>query len=623
MDKFPDWSTFTPAFAEARLPQLLEKAESSIAALEASEPLGYEQLVWPLGDATRELTQLWGRVHHMLSVMNDDAWRALVDAFQPQMVAFSLRVSQSRRLYELAKRVRESVSDPVRARILDKMVQGAELSGVGLDGEAKARFNEIQERLARLSVDFSNAVIDATAAFSFEKDGVKYTIDDANYLETMRECPDREVRERLLRSRSTRAPENAARIGEMLALRRESASILGFPAYAELSLATKCAPSVGAVLAMIDELDAATAEAAKREASDLAVVRAVGGPSEGEAPQPWDVSYLAERLREERYAYSEEELKSHFPFESVLKGLFRLTNTLFGVEVEEMSGTEKPSVWHPDVRFFSVKENGATIANFYLDPYVRPGLKRNGAWMNEFSNRSARDGRLPLALMVLNIKVPDAEGRTLLPMREVETLFHEFGHALQCMLTRVDEEDAAGINLVEWDAVELASQFMENWCLDERTGIPVPEELKAKVKAARNFRAASACRRQLAFAKTDMLLHLSCEEEPEALTRRMFAHFGLPVVDDDRFLCAFSHIFGGGYSAGYYSYKWSEVMSADCFGAFEEAGLADDAAVRRLGTAYRESVLALGGSRNALDVFRAFRGRDPKIEALLRQQDLA
>ena len=623
MDKFPDWSTFTPAFAEARLPQLLEKAESSIAALEASEPLGYEQLVWPLGDATRELTQLWGRVHHMLSVMNDDAWRALVDAFQPQMVAFSLRVSQSRRLYELAKRVRESVSDPVRARILDKMVQGAELSGVGLDGEAKARFNEIQERLARLSVDFSNAVIDATAAFSFEKDGVKYTIDDANYLETMRECPDREVRERLLRSRSTRAPENAARIGEMLALRRESAAILGFPAYAELSLATKCAPSVGAVLAMIDELDAATAEAAKREASDLAAVRAVGGPSEGEAPQPWDVSYLAERLREERYAYSEEELKSHFPFESVLKGLFRLTNTLFGIEVEEMSGTEKPSVWHPDVRFFSVKENGATIANFYLDPYVRPGLKRNGAWMNEFSNRSARDGRLPLALMVLNIKVPDADGRTLLPMREVETLFHEFGHALQCMLTRVDEEDAAGINLVEWDAVELASQFMENWCLDERTGIPVPEELKAKVKAARNFRAASACRRQLAFAKTDMLLHLSCEEEPEALTRRMFAHFGLPVVDDDRFLCAFSHIFGGGYSAGYYSYKWSEVMSADCFGAFEEAGLTDDAAVRRLGTAYRESVLALGGSRNALDVFRAFRGRDPKIEALLRQQDLA
>ena len=623
MDKFPDWSTFTPAFAEARLPQLLEKAESSVAALEASDPLGYEQLVWPLGDATRELTQLWGRVHHMLSVMNDDAWRALVDAFQPQMVAFSLRVSQSRRLYELAKRVRESVSDPVRARILDKMVQGAELSGVGLDGEAKARFNEIQERLARLSVDFSNAVIDATAAFSFEKDGVKYTIDDANYLETMRECPDREVRERLLRSRSTRAPENAARIGEMLALRRESAAILGFPAYAELSLATKCAPSVGAVLAMIDELDAATAEAAKREASDLAAVRAVGGPSEGEAPQPWDVSYLAERLREERYAYSEEELKSHFPFESVLKGLFRLTNTLFGVEVEEMSGTEKPSVWHPDVRFFSVKENGATIANFYLDPYVRPGLKRNGAWMNEFSNRSARDGRLPLALMVLNIKVPDADGRTLLPMREVETLFHEFGHALQCMLTRVDEEDAAGISLVEWDAVELASQFMENWCLDERTGIPVPEELKAKVKAARNFRAASACRRQLAFAKTDMLLHLSCEEEPEALTRRMFAHFGLPVVDDDRFLCAFSHIFGGGYSAGYYSYKWSEVMSADCFGAFEEAGLADDAAVRRLGKAYRESVLALGGSRNALDVFRAFRGRDPKIEALLRQQDLA
>ena len=226
--------------------------------------------------------------------------------------------------------------------------------------------------------------------------------------------------------------------------------------------------------------------------------------------------------------------------------------------------------------------------------------------------------------MVLNLKAPDADGRTYMQMREVETLFHEFGHALQCMLTKVGEEDAAGINLVEWDAVEVASQFMENWCLDDRTGIEVPADLKAKVRSAKNFRAASDCRRQLAFAKTDVLLHSGGEvPDPNALKGEIFAHFGLPVVPEDLMLCGFTHIFSGGYAAGYYGYKWSEVMSADCYGAFEDAGLADDAAVREVGARFRDTLLAMGGSRNALEVFREFRGRDPEIGALLRQQGLA
>ena len=618
---FPDWAGFTPEFAAAEIARLMESSEAAVAAVERGTEPTYEDFVWKLDDSTRDLWRTWGRVAHMLSVMNSDAWRKLEEDFQPKLVAFSLRVSQSVALYERAKAVRAAMDagDPTRVRILDKTIQGAEFAGVGLKGEAKDRFNEMQTRLAKLAADFSNAVIDATAAFKYEKDGKTYTIDDANYTEAMKHCDDREVRERLCRARSTRAPENAARIDEMLKLKRECAAILGFANYAELSLATKCAPSVAAVEKMIDDLDAATVAPAEREREELAAMQ----PPENGEVQPWDGAYLAEKLREKKYSYSEDELKRHFEFADVLKGLFSMVDFLFGVKVEEHAGADKPSVWHPDVRFFAVREGGRDVAHFYLDPYVRPGLKQGGAWMNEFGNRIDRLGQKPLALMVLNLKAPDENGKTFMPMREVETLFHEFGHALQCMLTRVGEEDAAGISLVEWDAVEVASQFMENWCLDDRTGIRLPEDLKAKVKASKTFRAATSCRRQLAMAKTDMVLHTSAEvADANAVKTEFFRHFGMPFVPEDIFLCGFTHIFSGGYSAGYYGYKWSEVMSADCYGAFEEADVSRDAEVKRLGAKYRDTILALGGSKNALDVFRAFRGRDPEIDALLRQQGL-
>ena len=641
---FPDWAGFSPEFAAAELPRLLDEAEKAVAAIEAAgsgkdsaSPLSYENFVWKLDDATRGLWRCWGMVSHMLGVMNSEAWRKVEEEWQPKIVAFSLRVSQSKRLYETAKsilnaeslkgdlssehrsnrpsdHVQNGLIFSVRRRILEKMVQGAELAGVGLEGVKKERFNEIQMKLAKLGADFHNTVIDATAAFKYEKDGKTYTIDDANYPETMKHCADREVREKLYRARAARAPENEPRIAEILRLRQEEAEILGFKNYAEKSLATKCAPSVAAVMKMIDDLDAATKGKAEEERLD---------------GEPWDLAYAAERLRKKKYAYSEEELKKHFELEDVVKGLFRMVKFLFDVEVEEV--TDKPSVWHEDVRFFVVKEKGETIANFYFDPFVRSGLKSGGAWMNEFRNRrevkvegEVEQRTLPLAVVVTNFPKKDENGKCFLPFREVETLFHEFGHALQCMLTRVGEEDAAGINLVEWDAVEVASQFMENWCLDDRTGIAVPAELKAKVRAAKNFRAATACRRQLAFAKVDVLLHSSGKDSasPFSCQREVFGHFGLPMIEEDRFLCAFTHIFAGGYAAGYYGYKWAEVMSADCFGAFEEAGLDDDEAMRRVGAKYRETVLALGGSKSALEVFRAFRERDPEIFALLRQQDL-
>ena len=618
MVEFPDWSAVTPARIAEELPQLLARSERAVAAIEAVVAADYEALVWALGDAVRELFRRWGQVSHLVAVMNSEAWRRVDEEWRPKLVAFSLRVAQSPRLYRSAKaalaaELARSVPSPVRVRVLQKMIEGAELNGVGLEGAAKVRFNAVKSRLAQLGMEFSNAVIDATNAFRYEKGGKTYTIDDANYPETMKHCSDREVRERLFRARSTRAGENAERIGEILALRAELAKLLGFSSYAELSVSEKCAPSVAAIEAMIDELDVATDAIAAREEEEL-----------GEGVEPWDRAYLAERLRERRYAYSEDELKRHFELETVLAGLWRMTSFLFGVEVAELPAGRRPSVWHPDVRVFEVREDGRTVAAFYLDPYVRNGLKQGGAWMNEFANRR-RHGLSradPLAVLVLNLKEPEG-GKCLLPMREVETLFHEFGHALQCMLTRVDEEDAAGVNLVEWDAVEVASQFMENWCLDDRTQIAVPPELKAKVRAAKNFRAASDCRRQLAFAETDIRLHSAeVPADPDAVKEAVFRRFELPTVVGDRFLCSFTHIFGGGYAAGYYGYKWAEVMSADCYGAFVEAGLDQDDAVRRLGRSYRETVLALGGSLGAYEVFRRFRGRTPNSEALLRQQGL-
>ena len=624
-DTYPDWAGFSAEKAVAELPGLLAAAEKAVAAIEAATPTTYEGFVWALGDASRGLMRCWQAVSHMLGVMNSAAWRKVEEDWQPKVVAFSLRVGQSRKLYEIAKACRANLPDgptaTVRRRILDKMIQAAELTGVGLAGERQARFNEIQTRLAALGADFHNAVIDATGAFTFEKGGTTYTIDDANYVKTMKHCADREVHETLYRARATRAPENAPRIDEILNLRQEAAGILGFANYAELSLVTKCAPSTAAVMKMVDELDEATVRPAARERDELE--RDAASRRNGEATiQPWDIAYEAERLRERKYAYSEETLKMHFELEDVVAGMFQMARFLFDVDFEEVA--DKPSVWHEDVRFYSVKEKCETIAHFYFDPFVRPGLKSGGAWMNEFRNRrvGGRGTERPLALIATNFSQPDADGKCYLLFREVETLFHEFGHALQCMLTRVDEEDAAGINLVEWDAVEVVSQFMENWCLDDRTGIAVPSELKAKVRAAKNFRAATDCRRQLAFAKTDMLLHLASVASPSALKVEMFGHFGLPLIPEDRFLCSFTHIFAGGYAAGYYGYKWAEVMSADCYGAFEEAGLQDDAALRRMGLRYRETVLALGGSKSALDVFREFRGRDPEISALLRQQVL-
>ena len=658
--EYPDFPKMTPEAADAALPKLLADAQVRVDALEKTATPTWEGFVRALDDAQRPLFKAWGVVEHLLSVCNSKGWRDVEEKYQGDLVAFSLRVGQSKRFYELAKRT--PADTPARKRILEKMAQGAELSGVALEGAKQARFNAIQAELAQLSNDFSNHVLDATKAFSLvltkpaeveglpaqlkammagdgdpEKGPWKATIEDAVYVPFMKHSRNRPVREALLRARCTRASaeplDNTKLVDRILALKKELAALLGFADYGELSLASKTAPSVRAVYEMIDQLAAASRPGAAKEDAALAAFAAANG-FDGKL-EPWDKAFWSERQREKLYSYSEEELAQYFDLPAVQKGLFGLANRLFGVTVEPADG-EAP-VWHPDVRFFRVRdEKGVVIAHFYFDPYSRPATKRGGAWMNDINSRELRpDGAVtkPLALICCNQALPDAKGRALMRFSEVETLFHEFGHALQHMLTTVDDVDAAGINLVEWDAVEVASQFMENWCYDAKTvkafarhvdtGAPIPDALLDRVRAAKNYRAANASLRQLSFAKVDMALHVDPPADPNAFKEKVFAEYTPgSSVPEDRFLNAFTHIFAGGYAAGYYSYKWSEVMSADAFGAFEDAGLDDEAAVRATGRRYRDTILALGGSVDPMEVFRRFRGRAPTVDALIRQTGL-
>ncbi len=652
---FPDFPAMTPAAAEEALPKLLADAKRAVDELEKSAKPTWDGFVVPLQDATRTLWYAWGLVRHFLSVLNNDDWRKMQERFQQDIVAFSLRIGQSRRFYDLAKKT--PADTPVRRRILQKMAQEAELSGVALEGVQQKRFNEIMAELSELKNKFRNNDLDATKAFYVtltkpeEVEGLpkplkaamagdgdaengpwKATIADAVYYPFMKHSRNRPVREALYRARCTRASsgdiDNTPIIDRILALRQEEAKLLGFPNYAERSLAEKCAPSAAAVHRMLDELAAASKPVKAKEDAALTAFAQT-------KLEPWDRAFWSERQREKLYSYSEEELMHYFSFPEVLKGLFGLANRLFGVTIEDRTG-DVP-VWHKDVRFYRVSEGGKPIAHFYVDPYSRPENKRGGAWMNHIHTRELRADvtlHLPLALVVCNQAVPDSKGRALMRFGEVETLFHEFGHALQHMLTRVDDEAASGVNLIDWDAVEVASQFMENWCIDPKTvrsfarhvdtGEPIPEKLLKRVRAAKNYRAASASLGQISYATIDMILHEgNFSGTPNDVKNRVFEDL-VPgtTIPEDRFLNNFTHIFAGGYAAGYYGYKWSEVMSADCFGAFEEAGLDNEESVRRVGRHYRDTLLALGGGTDPLEVFRLFRGRAPETKALLRQSGL-
>jgi oligopeptidase A len=661
----------------------------------ASSSLSWSDLAVPLEQLTDRVGRTWGAVQH-LSAVNDHAeLRAAVEAAQPSVVAFGLRVSSSTPLYLAFRAMRDdaaawSALTPAQRRVAEAQMREAELAGVALKGEHKARFEAIQLELGALSTSFSNNVLDATKGFTrvvtaaAEVAGLPLsalelaaqsavaaghaeataadgpwalTLDGPSFLSIMKHASSRAVREEVYRAYVTRASagesDNLPLIVQMLGLRHEMASLLGFEHYAAVSLASKAATLVGAT-ELLSELRAAALEPARREHAELEAFARDRGANH--TLRQWDVAYFAERMVEERFDLEEEALRPFFPLENVLGGLFALCERLFDVTITSADG-EAP-VWHEDVQYFAVRDaSGAAISHMYLDPYSRPATKRGGAWMGEVVGRSravvddalapALPGgvatRLPVAHMVCNGSPPTNGKPSLMTFREVETLFHEAGHALQHVLTNVDEGLAAGIREVEWDMVEVPSQFMENWVYDERTLMsfarhfetrePLPREEYAKLVAARSFRSASALLRQVHFASLDLELHAGPGAGPGAaydadailaLEGRVAAETSvLEPLAEDRFLCAFSHIFAGGYAAGYYSYKWAEVGAADAFAAFEDVGLENDGAVAETGRRFRDTVLGMGGSRSADDVFRAFRGRDAEIGALLRHAGLS
>jgi oligopeptidase A len=664
--------------------EVLGELETELSRVEAQAAPTWQALVEPIERMADRLALTWGVVGHLMSVKNSEELRRAYESVQPDVVRFSIRLAQSRAIYEGLQALRAGDAfrelDAAQQRIVDLLLRDAELAGVGLQGEERERFNAIQTERAELRTQFSNHVLDATKAFALtlrepeEVEGLppsllelaaqaargagetqataragpwRITLDAPSFRPFMEHARRRDLREQLYRAFFTRACagalDNTPLIARILRLRRDEALLLGYKTYAGLSLASKMARDVPAVVRLLEELRGACLAAARRELEELGELAGAHGAPEADDLQHWDVPFWAERLREERYAYRDEDLRPYFPLPGVLDGLFALARRLFAVKIVPADG-EAP-VWHEDVRFFRVHdEQEVEIASFYLDPYSRPAEKRGGAWMDEYVGRSrlcaapGRSVRLPVAYLVCNQTPPVGNKPSLMNFGEVETLFHEFGHTLQHLLTTVDYGLASGIRNVEWDAVELASQFMENWCYDHdtliglsahvETGEPLPEQLFRKIRAARNHRAGSRMLRQLYLSFLDLELHHrfsangsdNISEIQEQVARRNTV---LPPLAEDRFLCSFEHIFAGGYAAGYYSYKWAEVLSADAFAAFEEGELNDEQALAAIGRRFRETILALGGSRHPMEVFRAFRGREPTTAALLRHTGLA
>ena len=677
-DQLPAFDQIAPEHAGPAIKAILTTAREQFKVLESAPGESWETLMVPLYELERPLEFAWGTISHMLSVMNSPTWREAHEALQPEVIAFSLELAQSRPLFDAMQALRAAddytaLSTP-RQRVLESSLRAATQAGVGLPPEKQERFNAIKAELAKLGTNFTNHLLDATKAYELilttpdqvsglpetllratahaatehghpdataEHGPWRLSLDQPIYVPFMQYAESRTLREQLYRAFVTRAStgelDNAPLITDMLALRREQANLLDFDTYADLSLSRKMAPDVTAAQVLLETLrDAAQPPALAEQANLEAFAEAHGV----DAPLlQWDVGYWAEQMRKEQFAFTAEDLRPYFQFPMVLEGLFALAATLFGIRIEPADGDA--SVWHEDVRLFRVfdEENNET-ALFYLDPYVRPETKSGGAWMNSLRPRTRDEAgplQVPVAYLVCNQTRPDGDTPSLMTHNEVETLFHEFGHALQHMLTRVEEPGASGIYNIEWDAVELASQFMENWCYDWATlqglskhittGESIPRDLFDKITRARTFRAGAAMMRQLLFSTLDLELHHAYlpgdDDTPRRAKERIAAAYSvLPLLPEDRFLCGFAHIFAGGYAAGYYSYKWSEVLSADPFAAFEEAGIDNPEALQETGKRYRDTVLALGGGTHPMEVFEAFRGRKPSPTPLLAHNGL-
>ncbi len=679
----PPFEFITPEQVDSAIPQLLEQLNAELSQLEeqlerrlseasgGGAALGWAEVMDPLHHLGERLRWSWGVVSHLNGVCNTSELRTAHQNQQGAVVAFGSRAGQSQPIYRALEQLAAQPLDATQRRIVTAELRDMQLRGVGLGGAEQEAFNATTAELAQLASNFGNHVLDATNAWSLSlsseddlaglpqslrellaqaaseagKQGWRMGLDMPRVVPFLKYSQRRDLRETVYRAQVARASsgelDNSPLIERILSLREEQARRLGYANWAEVSLASKMAGSVAEVEQLLDELRAAAYPVAQQELEALRAIARRHGAPEAEDLKPWDVAFWAEKLRQESFELDSEALRPWFPLEQVLQGLFGLCQRLFDIRIVSTDQGEAPT-WHPDVRYFRVLDgaSGQPLAAFYLDPYSRPGSKRGGAWMDECLGRSnTRSGEpvLPVAYLICNQSPPVGDTPSLMTFEEVETLFHEFGHGLQHMLTTVERPQAAGINNVEWDAVELPSQFMENWCYDRatlmgmarhwQTGEPLPEADYQKLLAARTFMGGSATLRQVHFALTDLRLHSvwrqGCGQSPEQLRRELARTTAvLEPIDDDAFLCAFSHIFAGGYSAGYYSYKWAEVLSADAFSAFEEVGLDVEDEVVATGRRFRDTVLSLGGSRSPAEIFEAFRGRPPSSEALIRHSGL-
>ncbi|MBI2382732.1 MAG: M3 family metallopeptidase [Gammaproteobacteria bacterium] len=667
--RLPAFDRIRPEHAGPAIDAVLAQNRAELAALLAADAApGWDTLVHPLEEMSDRLARVWSACSHLWSVTNSEAWRAAYNACLPKITEYGLELAQSEplfRAYEsLAAGSEFSGYGPARQKAVRDALRDFRLSGVALPPEQKERFKRISLRLSELSTKFEEHLLDAIQAWSkhvtdesrlagmtasgkhaaAEKakakglDGWLLTLDFPSYDAVITYADDRTLRREIYEAYATRASDqgpqagtfdNSALMEEILALRHEEARLLGFANYAELSLEPKMAESADEVERFLKDLAARARRRALAELDELAAfARERGGP---QAPEPWDLAYYAEKLKQEKLGLSDDELRPYFPAPQAIAGMFKLVERLYGLRIEAMQAP----VWHPDVTVYALADDsGRRFARFYLDPYAREH-KRGGAWMDECigRRRTAAGVQEPVAFLVCNFNPPLPGQPALLTHDEVLTLFHEFGHGLHHLLTRVDEASVAGIHGVAWDAVELPSQFMENWCYEReplgpiarhfQTGAPLPDALLERLRASRSFHAGLSTVRQLEFALFDLRLHRDYDPArgPRVLETLNRVRDEVAVLRPpawNRMPHSFSHIFAGGYAAGYYSYKWAEVLSADAFAAFEEEGLFNPA----VGQRFRDTILAQGGSREAMELFVAFRGRKPSIDPLLRHSGL-
>ena len=676
----PRFGEIRPEHVTPALDVLLANASAAVERASAPvTPASWIDIVEPVEHATEPLSRAWGVVGHLNAVADTPELRAAYGENLQRVTEFWSSVGQNLALYEKYKAIAASGDFPTltgeRRKILDNALRDFRLSGAELPEDKKPHFAELQERQAALSKAFSDHVLDATNAYAYVvanetelaglpedvvaaareaaerdgKEGWKFTLHFPSYFPVMQYSENRAMREAMYRAYVTRASElgaaygggkpewdNTANLAEQLTLRAEEAHMLGYRNFAEVSLAPKMAESPEQVMAFLEDLATRARPHAEQDWKEL---REFAASELGLSDlQPWDMTFASERLRQQRYAFSENEVKQYFPEDAVFKGLFKVIETLFDVRIRPDDAT----VWHPDVRFFRVEnQDGGLVAQFYLDLYAREG-KRGGAWMDDARARHklAHGGvQTPVAYLTCNFSAPVGGKPACFTHDEVITLFHETGHGLHHMLTRVDELGVSGINGVEWDAVELPSQFMENFCWEwdvlsdmtshVDTAKPLPRELFDKMLAAKNFQSGLGTARQIVFSMFDMRLHTDFDPagptSANDLAREINERFHvIPQASFSRWPNTFSHIFAGGYAAGYYSYKWAEVLSADAYAAFEEAAHASNGSVLDVatGTRYRKEILEVGGSRPAMESFKAFRGREPDIDALLRHNGM-